>query len=193
MFQEDDVVYHERYGIGKIVSVERHGSKVEFELKDDDLPATQIKIIKNNEIYLLGEVMGVGSRVKNSRFGYGTILQIITAYGITQFLVEFDEKNHLLHRIYIGEDDESILKRNRLWCVPKYDEYDGFKIVDDTKISSVTVLENIYENVRQDLPGKEKEFLSNVRRQDLNLLDRILTLKIKKWAFKKKYGGRKNG
>lgn len=196
MFQEDDTIYHKKYGIGKILYAGHYVSKIKFELKNEDLPRNKIIIIKNDELKLLDEIIEVGSKVKNIRLGYRTILRIHTSYENTKFLVEFDKEHYLLCRIYMGEDNNSAaLKRNRLWCILKYDEFNGFEIIDsldDIHVSSTVILRDIYDNVRQDLPEREKEFLSNVRKQDLDLLDRMLTSKIKNWIVNKKYGERKN-
>lgn len=201
MFKNGDIVYHERYGIGKILCPADCVSRIKFELKNEDLSVDNIAIIKNDDLKLLDEIIEVGSRVKNIRFGCGTVLRIHTSHKTTHFLVEFDKEHlllyRILHRVWTKEDISlKTLKRNRLWCVPKYDEFNGFEVIDPLdgiRISSTIVLKDMYDNVRQDLPGREKEFLSDVRKQDIDLLDRILTSKTKDWFINKKIQGeRKN-
>ena len=186
MFKNGDIIYDERYGIGKIIYAAHYNSKIVFDIADINLPPDKTITVKNKDIQLLDDIIKIGDTVRSKRFGYGIILNILRL-DITSCLIKFDEPHSHLLTIKPENDND---RKNKMWCIPK-DCYDGFEPVkiQDIIMPSISVdiiLEELYQSVREDIPGREKEFLDRIKKEHINLLGKRIDLEAESWA--KKYG-----
>ena len=187
MFKADDIVYHQKYGVGKIIYAAHYNSKIIFDVVDENIPDDKIMTVRNKDIRLFDDVVKIGDRVKNKEFGFGTIIKILRL-DITNCLIKFDEPHNHLLTIKPENDND---RKNKMWCIPKYECYDGFRFIriQDIIMPSISVdiiLRDIYQNTCKDLPSREKEFLDNTKRECINFLGKRIETEAKRWA--KKYG-----
>ena len=187
MFKTDDIVYHKEYGAGKVIYAAHYNSKIIFDVVDEDIPDDKIMTVKNKDIRLFDDVIKIGDRVKNKEFGFGTIIKIMRL-DITNCLIKFDEPHDFLFTLRAEDEND---RKNKMWCVPKNEGFSGFKVIKTNEIitppiSADIMLRDMYQNICEDLPGREKEFLDNVEREYINFLDRRIESEVRDWA--KKYG-----
>lgn len=187
MFKVDDIIYHKKYGVGKVIYVAHYNSKIIFDIADENIPADKIITVKNKDIQLFDDAVKIGDRVKNKEFGFGTILDILRLDS-TRCLIKFDKSHSHLFTVESENDDD---RENKMWCVPKCRCYYGFEIIKIDEIimpsiSAAIILRDMYQNVCKDLPGREKEFLDNVKKEYINSLGKRIEAETKHWA--KKYG-----
>lgn len=186
MFKVGDIIYHERYGAGEVIYAAHYNSKIVFDIADINLPLDKTITVRNKDIQLFNDVIKIGDRVKSKEFGYGIILNILRL-DITSCLIKFDEPHIYLLTIKPENDND---RKNKMWCIPK-DCYDGFELIKiqdiiTPSISVDIILRELYQSVREDVPGREKEFLDRIKKAHINLLGKRINLEAKKWA--KKYG-----
>lgn len=187
MFKNGDIIYNERYGVGEVICAAPYTSRIVLDIADENIPPDKTITVKNKEIRLLDDVIKIGDMVKSKEFGFGTVLNILRL-DITSCLIKFDEPHTHLLTIEPENDND---RKNKMWCIPKYDHYNGFEPVEIQdiiipSISAAIILRDMYQNACKDLPGREKEFLDNVKKEYINSLGKRIEAETKHWA--KKYG-----
>ena len=164
MFDVGDLVYHEKYGAGRILSPARLTSRVLFDMEDTELRKNRKADIENEKLSLLKETFPVNRLVYCPEYGTG----IVKRYDLTSVGNLYVSAGSL----YIGvKFFASNLKNDIIWCSPKYLSFPNKKSID---ISPDVILRDIYNNTKEDIPGREKEFLSDVSKEDIKKLGIIL-------------------
>lgn len=163
MFDVGDLVYHEKYGAGRIVSPAQSSSKVLFDMKDTELKEDRKADIENKDLSPLKEVFHVNRLVHHPEYGMGTVRRldvnsVSTRPGVLYIAVEFFSK-------------DEYVKCSPIKCSPKCLTPLEKKSID---ISPDVILRDIYNNARKDIPGRESEFLSDVKKEDIKKLGIML-------------------
>ena len=177
-------IVHKEFGAGKVIRSLGDFSEVGFEVFDKNLPQDKIATVKNNELTLFDELIKPGSRVKSKAFGYGTILENKTGKCIKQCLVRFDKEHCYLFSYSRNKNDK---RNDKMWCVPKYNCYDGFMVVDKHEVilprfSAKVILEDVYKCVKEDIPGRENNFMWGIKIKDMQNLEQRINMVVRMWV-----------
>lgn len=190
-FKIGDPVFNQKYGAGFICKIKNKNTYiVRLDMANENLPMEKGGVTaKFKEKDLIPLSIKINDRVKNKNLGYGTVRKVHIVPDICiRYLIEFDKISQGL--IYLQKRRGHTTASNFLWCSAKYDCDIGFKVVKEEIhppcIDPLNILRDMYENIKRDLPGREEDFLFNIKQADIKILKKEIDKNVEDWA--EKYG-----
>ena len=162
MFKTDDIIYHEKYGVGKVIENDGEYCSVVFDFTDSDFKGSTVR--EPGNLCLLSDAIKIGDRVYNPCYGYGTIEEIQEdEYGKIRCIVDFDN--------WLGFK----------YCTTKQYREDGIMVLEEFRDKKIYEPRLSLSVLLEELGEKEKIDLKH-----LEELKNIILDTVKKW--RKEYG-----